>query len=115
MRILETPMQFACRDEQLLGIFHHAFDSPRRALLMVSGNQSYRVGPHRMFVLLARAWAQLGVSVMRFDCRGIGDSSGDLRPLEETYEDIEAGMNCLVRSRPDLEQIVIWSFCGVTS
>jgi alpha-beta hydrolase superfamily lysophospholipase len=33
-----------------------------------------RVGPHRMYVAMARRWAQMGFDVLRVDLSGIGDS-----------------------------------------
>ena len=48
---------------------------------MVGGPQ-YRVGSHRQFTLMARAFAAAGYPVLRFDYRGIGDSEGESRGFE---------------------------------
>jgi pimeloyl-ACP methyl ester carboxylesterase len=35
----------------------------------------HRIGPHRLYVTLARRWARLGFTVLRMDLSGIGDSA----------------------------------------
>ncbi len=44
------------------------------AIIVLNTGCEYHVGPHRMFVPLARRWAGLGHDVFRFDLGGIGDS-----------------------------------------
>ncbi len=46
------------------------------ALLIVSGGNELRIGAHRGMALLAASVAAAGFPVLRYDRRGIGDSSG---------------------------------------
>jgi uncharacterized protein len=69
----EEAITFACGDDQLLGILHHANGTPRRlGIVIVVGGPQYRVGSHRQFVLMSRAFAAEGYPVLRFDYRGNG-------------------------------------------
>ncbi len=50
---------------------------PRRSppiVLLTSAGTVHRIGPHRLYVTLARRWAALGFRVLRVDLAGIGDS-----------------------------------------
>lgn len=44
-----------------------------------SGGSDRRLGPNRLWVDVARGWAAQGVTAVRFDPPGIGDSDGDER------------------------------------
>jgi dienelactone hydrolase len=50
-------------------------DNP--AVLLLNTGSDHHVGPHRMYVPLARSWAELGFPVLRFDLGGIGESEPD--------------------------------------
>ncbi len=45
------------------------------AVICLTAGLLHHVGPHRLHVLLARALAERGISTLRFDLSGIGDSS----------------------------------------
>ncbi|HSD86117.1 MAG TPA: alpha/beta fold hydrolase, partial [Kofleriaceae bacterium] len=50
------------------------------AIIMINAGTVHRIGPHRLYVELARELAELGFHVLRMDLSGIGDSpvaSGD--------------------------------------
>ena len=79
---------------------------------MVNGRPATRVGKHRLFVLLARAWADAGFPVMRFDYRGTGDCEGELPTLEGTSEDIASAVDAFAANMPGLQQVVLWGLCG---
>jgi pimeloyl-ACP methyl ester carboxylesterase len=49
-------------------------------LVLLNGGAVRHTGPNRMWVEVARRWAQRGVPVLRFDIEGLGDSDGDERP-----------------------------------
>ena len=63
-------------DDRLFGIA----DSPAgntpiaQAIILLNTGVEYHVGPHRMYVPLARQWAADGHLVLRFDLGGVGDS-----------------------------------------
>jgi len=44
------------------------------AILMLNVGTNHRVGPNRLYVKMARAWAERGYRSLRFDLAGIGDS-----------------------------------------
>jgi len=57
---------------------HDADAGERRLVVMAHGFQSSKIGPSRYFVPLARTLAARGVSTLRFDQPGCGDSDGDV-------------------------------------
>lgn len=59
--------------------------SARPAIVLAGAGIVHRVGPHRLYVKLARRLAAMGFMVLRFDFSGIGDSlaADDDRPLAE--------------------------------
>jgi len=58
--------------------------APRAGILLLSAGATHRIGPSRLYVTLARQWAELGYSVFRMDVSGIGDS----RPHEGEPENV---------------------------
>jgi alpha-beta hydrolase superfamily lysophospholipase len=48
--------------------------SEKPALILLNAGAVYRIGPHRLYVSLARRLAELGFPVLRMDLSGIGDS-----------------------------------------
>ncbi|MFB1029241.1 MAG: hydrolase 1, exosortase A system-associated, partial [Thauera sp.] len=76
----EIAQIFPCEGEELIGILALPETAVTRlGVLVVVGGPQYRVGSHRQFVLLARALAKSGVPCMRFDYRGMGDATGEMR------------------------------------
>jgi alpha-beta hydrolase superfamily lysophospholipase len=51
-----------------------AGDRAGTAILMINVGTNHRVGPNRLYVKMARAWASRGYRSLRFDLAGIGDS-----------------------------------------
>ena len=111
----EQAVIFPHEGEQLLGILHRGAADARLGVLVVVGGPQYRVGSHRQFLLLARDLAAEGVPVFRFDYRGMGDSSGNMRGFEDIEGDIGAAIDQFQRHHPGLEQIVIWGLCDAAS
>jgi pimeloyl-ACP methyl ester carboxylesterase len=73
----ERPLMFG-QSHPLFGILSPADPSqaqPGRPRIVLSNAGCVnRSGPHRMYVKMARRWAQLGFDVLRVDLSGIGDS-----------------------------------------
>lgn len=112
---VELPVVFSCNSDRLLGMIHSgALDSDIGVLIIVGGPQ-YRVGSHRQFLLLARALSKQGVSVMRFDVRGMGDSEGAGRSFDQIDEDIRAAVDCFLDACPHLKGVVLWGLCDGAS
>jgi exosortase A-associated hydrolase 1 len=112
----EQPLFIDCAGDQLLGILHYAVDvRPAVGMLLVVGGPQYRVGSHRQFVLLARDLAAAGIPVLRFDYRGMGDSTGAPRDFEAIAEDIGCALDALFTSVPGLRRAVIWGLCDAAT
>ena len=74
----------------------------------------HRVGPNRMSVKLARAFAAAGLSTLRFDLSGIGDSaarSDGLGPLQAALADIREVLDELEASR-GIDRFVLLGLCS---
>jgi exosortase A-associated hydrolase 1 len=115
---LETAIQFDCQGETLVGIASRPPSGcpPKfTGVLIVVGGPQYRAGSHRQFVLLARGLAAAGFAVLRFDCRGMGDSSGTQRDFEAINADIGAAIGALMAQSSHLQNIVLWGLCDGAS
>ena len=84
----ERCLSFECGGETLLGILHEPRIHKETGVLVIVGGPQYRVGSHRQFVLMARALANVGYAVLRFDYRGMGDSTGCPRGFEAVDKSI---------------------------
>lgn len=111
----EEAVVFPCGEEELVGVFALPEQSGPRGVLIVVGGPQYRAGSHRQFTLLARYLAQRGIASLRFDYRGMGDSSGASRTFEGAEEDIRAAVDRLVERLPAPREVVIWGLCDAAS
>lgn len=111
---LEEAMVFACEGETLLGILHHAAPAAEIGVLVIVGGPQYRVGSHRQFVLAARTLARQGFSTLRFDYRGMGDSTGEARTFEAIDTDIRCAIDVL-QQHTQAKKIVLWGLCDAAS
>jgi len=111
----ERALVFPCANEQLLGIVAAPPEPARIGVLIVVGGPQYRAGSHRQFLLLARALAAAGYPAMRFDFRGMGDSSGELRHFAAVDDDIAAAIAAFRQQCPQLERIVLWGLCDAAT
>lgn len=115
----EQAVVFECEGELLIGVVASPVtvcgSMLKIGVIVVVGGPQYRVGSHRQFVLLARFLADNGVPCMRFDSRGMGDSTGEIRDFENVTPDIEAAIEAFVREVPGLDQVVLWGLCDGAS
>ena len=116
----EEAFSFGCEGETLVGLLHHptadaAASAAETGIVVVVGGPQYRAGSHRQFVHLARALAGEGYPVLRFDVRGMGDSSGEPRSFEQITPDIGAAIDTLQRHAPQVRQVVLWGLCDGAS
>lgn len=115
MNVIEQVFTFSCGGEKLLGIVAVPERPQTTGILLVVGGPQYRTGSHRQFLLLSRALAEAGYVVMRFDYRGMGDSTGDLRDFESINDDIAAAIGAFRATCPGVERIVLWGLCDAAS
>lgn len=109
---------FACQGDVLAGVLHHPATGATASgvgVVVVVGGPQYRVGSHRQFVLLARALAQQGHAVLRFDVRGMGDSGGTQRSFDQLSPDISSAVAALRDCLPGLRRTVLWGLCDGAS
>jgi exosortase A-associated hydrolase 1 len=114
--IVERGIEFACEGASLVGVLA-APVAPALAtgVVIAVGGPQYRAGSHRQFVLLARRLAQAGHAVLRFDFRGMGDSSGDFPGFEAVGPDLAAAQRTLRAEVPAVQRVVVWGLCDAAS
>jgi len=122
MNFADTAIVFDCLGEQLVGICSCPANQLTRnsasqnvGVVFVVGGPQYRVGSHRQFLLLAHSLADAGFPVLRFDVRGMGDSSGELHTFERISPDIGAAINALQTQVPSVRRVVLWGLCDGAS
>ncbi len=115
MRFEEIPLSFACEGDWLLGMATVPEQPGPRGVLIVVGGPQYRAGSHRQFTLLARALAEQGIPAMRFDYRGMGDSSGEMRGFEDIGADLRCAIDRFMACVPDMREVVLWGLCDGAS
>jgi uncharacterized protein len=114
--VQEQPLVFALEGETLVGVLTAPQGAAAEtALLVVVGGPQVRAGSHRQFVQLARHLAGHGHAVLRFDARGMGDSSGTPAGFEHLHDDIAAAIGELLRLRPEVKRVVLWGLCDGAS
>ncbi len=115
MNFVEQAFIFPCAGEKLLGIVALPERPSVTGVLLMVGGPQYRVGSHRQFLLLSRALAEAGYSVMRFDYRGMGDSTGGFRDFDAVNDDIAAAIGVFRAKCPLVEHVVLWGLCDAAS
>ncbi len=111
----ERALAFVCGAETLVGVLSVPACPQATAVVVVVGGPQYRAGSHRQFVLLARALAEAGHAVLRFDVRGMGDSGGEARDFESVSDDIGCAVDALKRAMPEVRHVVLWGLCDGAS
>lgn len=115
MKYTEEVLSFPCAGDQLLGILARPEQPAQTGVVVIVGGPQYRVGSHRQFVLLSRELASAGYPVMRFDCRGMGDSEGQPHIFSETGADIGAAIGALQFNVPAVTHVALWGLCDGAS
>lgn len=87
---------------------------PQPAIVILNTGVVHRVGHHRMYVMMARAFAGAGYTVLRFDFSGIGDSdrrTDQLSPVNAGLADIREALDSLEITH-GLSQFVLLGLCS---
>jgi len=117
MSIRDEAITFNCVGETMVGVIARpaAGDEADVGVVIVVGGPQVRAGSHRQFTLLARRLAAGGYPVLRFDVRGMGDSTGAQRGFEALDEDIGCAIQALQQHRPGVQRVVLWGLCDGAS
>jgi len=113
--IPERALAFPCLGERLVGVLSPATATEDVGAVIIVGGPQYRAGSHRQFVRLARALARAGVPTLRFDCRGMGDSTGRAQTFEDSAPDIASAIDALLSECPMIRRVVLWGLCDAAS
>lgn len=84
------------------------------AIVILNTGVVHRVGHHRMYVTMARAFASIGHTVLRFDFSGIGDSdrrADQLSPVNASLADIKEVLDSLEQGH-QVSQFVLVGLCS---
>ncbi len=115
MNYAEHAIGFACGDAWLQGILTQPEQASSLGVVIIVGGPQYRAGSHRQFVLLARALATAGHAVLRFDYRGMGDSSGTPVDFLDAESDIRAAIDTLQAHSPTVTRVALWGLCDAAA
>lgn len=107
----ESVSLFECASESLLAITHTPTYPSNLAIIIVVGGPQYRIGSHRQFVRFARAFCDQGYTVLRFDMRGMGHSTGERAHWRAAFPDISSAVTHLLQSFPQLSHIALLGLC----
>lgn len=84
--------------ERLIGILDHRVGDAPVACLLINTGVTQHIGPRRLNVKLARALAAQGISSLRMDLSGLGDSGAattENRYQDQASADLRAAMDVL--------------------
>ncbi len=107
-------------DARLFAIISRpAGDVPIRSasIVLCTTGANNRVGPGRLYVLLARYWASLGFTVVRIDLGGVGDSVG-VDPLTQISAHAPTCLDEIretvawVQTRTGFDSVVLFGLCS---
>lgn len=108
-RVIAIP----CEGETLAATLDPAPGTP--GLLIVSGGNEIRCGAHRGMAMLAQRMAARGVPVLRYDRRGVGDSSGCNRGFLWSQPDLAAAAAAFRAAMPAVTRLVGFGNCDAAS
>ncbi len=119
----EQALLLPCQGETLVAVLACPPDAPPPGppaapglgLVIVVGGPQVRTGSHRQFTRLARLAAKAGHPALRFDLRGMGDSTGTPRAYTDIDDDIACAIDGLLQARPDLPGVLLWGLCDAAT
>ncbi len=102
-----------CQGERLAATLDSGENSA--GLLIVSGGNEIRSGAHAGMSRLAANLARQGYPVLRYDRRGIGESSGRNAGFTSTRDDLAAAIEFFTAAQPQLERVVTFGNCDAAT
>jgi dienelactone hydrolase len=119
--VRETPVAITHPSGVLSGVLVEPLQHPLHGLRLVLLNAGAvrRTGPSRMWVECARRWAANGLSTLRLDVEGIGDSDGATTPyvkddslyVPELVPQVQSAIDFL-QARTDGERFILGGLCA---
>lgn len=104
---------FPCSGETLAATLD---DGPHDiGLLIVTGGNEVRSGAFSGQAQLAAQVTDNGFPVLRFDRRGVGDSSGENQGFRSSSPDIAAALMAFRQQRPGLKRVVAFGNCDAAA
>ena len=104
---------FPCAGDTLIGTLDEG--AGPTGLLIVAGGNEIRCGAHRGMATMAAVLAEQGVSVFRYDRRGIGDSSGVNAGYASAGLDLAAAIAAFRAAAPGLSRLVGFGNCDAAT
>ena len=104
---------FACNSDTLVGTLDPGDASA--GLLIVTGGNELRCGPYGSHAELAQKISAIGFPVLRFDRRGVGDSSGYNAGFAQSMDDIAAAITEFRSAFPRMKHVVAYGNCDAAS
>lgn len=105
--------QLPCASDMLAATLDSGTDAT--ALLIVSGGNEIRSGAHGGMAQLALRISQHGFPVLRYDRRGIGESSGENREFLSSAKEIAAATRFLRQEQPQIDRIIAFGNCDAAT
>lgn len=103
-----------CEGDRIGASIDEAMDET--AVLIVTGGSQTRIGSHRLFERLAVGLAEAGHASLRFDRRGVGDSSGEDPGFRGCGPDIAVAAAALRQQVPPVRRVIGLGLCdGATA
>lgn len=85
------------------------------AMLIVSGGNEIRAGAHGGMAQLAFRISEQGFPVLRYDRRGIGESSGDNKGFLGSAQEIAAAVKFLRQELPHVKSVIAFGNCDAAT
>lgn len=101
-------------DESLVGVYTPAEGGGDLCCLLSNAGLMPRMGPNRLNVKIARELARQGVSTLRFDLAGLGDSKANTSAVswrDQAVQDIRSAMD-FATQRFGQRRFVIFGICS---
>ncbi len=111
----EKPVYFQSRGKNLFGILHHAVNNNQKVgIIFLNPGLQNRVGPHRIYVKIARRLNQIGFSILRMDFPGVGDSEGDIKDIHFDLFDTEDTLSAIdfFIQEEKIDNVVLLGICA---
>ena len=111
---MERPIQFTDASNTLYGVLHEPEgDVAGPVVVFLHGWAGSRIGPHAMFVHMARRLTVLGCVCLRFDFRGRGDSEGKTADasIRSMIADTAAALDFVTPQYPG-RKVILLAICS---